>query len=634
MTIRLPSRPLPFPRESAIGYLLRLGVANDFASLTWLQAYRKHVAHEANDFEQFFLQSTGYPVHALQQLWGPSSSALPIRPEKKLGIKTTYWNLHHRRWCPDCLREKPYWRAEWLITLLVACPVHQRTLHEHCPACHKPVGWYSGGLTLCRCGQALDEGPTTTASSAVLGVSKLISDKFATACGMSSSEPVPSTNLETLLETVHLARLLDLIWVLGCYTHDRSLKKPLKVQNHHRVHVALPIVESGGALLVRWPQAFHDFMSELSDQSQQYALDLRLFLGTHLQALSKALSHPELHFVRHEFEQFVSDKWKGVIVNRHRFVNQYVAEHHSVITAKEAAEMLDSTRKKVVALVDEGLIQGWYLASQGQRRFLVVDRESVNRFQEGGDGQLFDLVGAAKYLGTTRTRMRLFVTSGLLSPAYRPEGKADEYAKWVFKKIELDRLLGGLTVRLHDTPDCKSLISIAQICRGRTRDGADLVTILRALQNGVLQVVARDPCQHGLQGLLLDRNQFERWFAGILPEKQVFALAPAARYLGIKEHVLYWLRDRGLLFGFVYPDGPNKPRLKRETLDHFKERYVWGRALGQLTGFGEKSASRAMLTQSVWPVSGPSVDGGTTYLFLRADVEAYMAEKALAQWQL
>ncbi|WP_084612596.1 TniQ family protein [Pseudogulbenkiania sp. MAI-1] len=627
MTIRLPSRPLPFPLESAMGYLLRLGVANDFASLTWLQAYRKHVAIEVKDFEQFFLQATGHPPHTLQQLWGPSSSALPARPEKRLGIKTIYWNLHHRRWCPDCLREKPYWKAEWLVTLQVACPVHQRALHEQCPACHQPVGWYSGGLTLCRCGQPLDEGPVTTVSPAVLEISRLISDKFAAACGMSSSESVPSTTLDTLLEPVHLARLLDLVWTLGCYTHDRSLKKPLKVQDHHRVHVALPIVESGSALLVRWPQAFHDFMSDLSDQSQQYALNLRLFLGIHLQALSKALSHPELHFVRHEFERFVSDKWKGVIVNRHRFVNQYIADHHSVITAKEAAEMLDITRKKVVALVNEGHIRGWYPESQGSRQFLVVDRESVNRFKQGSDGQLFNLMGAAEYLGTTKGRMRLFVASGLLSPAYRPEGKAESYANWVFEKKELDRLLGGLEVKLHATPDCVSLVSLAQICRGRTRDGADLVTVLQALQEGKLQVVARDPCRRGLQGLLLEREQFESWFAGILPEKQVFALAPAARYLGIKEHVLYWLRDRGLLFGFVYPDGPNKPRLTRETLDRFKERYVWGRMLGQLTGFGEKSASRAMLAQGVWPVTGPSVDGGTTYLFLRADVEVYLAQK-------
>jgi hypothetical protein len=134
----------------------------------------------------------------------------------------------------------------------------------------------------------------------------------------------------------------------------------------------------------------------------------------------------------------------------------------------------------------------------------------------------------------------------------------------MFEQAELDQLLGGLAAPMHLTPDCASLISLNQICRGRARDGADLVTVLRAVCAGELPIVARDPCQLGLKGLLLDRHRFETWFAARLPEKQVFALAPAACYLGLKEHVLNWLRDRGLLFGFIYPDGPDKPRLTRD----------------------------------------------------------------------
>ena len=197
----------------------------------------------------------------------------------------------------------------------------------------------------------------------------------------------------------------------------------------------------------------------------------------------------------------------------------------------------------------------------------------------------------------------------------------------MFERAELDRLLHGLSTELHTTPDCPSVVSLAEICRGRTRDGADLVTLLRALQGGELTVIARDPCRPGIQGLLLDRQRFEAWFAARLPEQEDFALAAAARYLGLKEHVLYWLRDRGLLD--LPGEGGNKKklRLSRASLDRFKERYVWGRGLGALTGFGEKSASRAMLGQGVWPITGPTVDGGTTYLFLRADVLAYLARR-------
>lgn len=620
----LPFRPLPQPLESAIGYLLRLGGANGFPSLTWLQAYRKHMGLPAQDFEVFFEQATGHGSLALLNLWGPSSALLPIRPEKRLGIKNTYWNLRYRRWCPECLREHGYWRAEWLLTLQIACPVHQRLLHELCPFCEQPVGWYSGELVRCRCGGELAQGARIEVTPPLQAIASLLSQKFAAACEHGPSMSISDCGLGQLLADVHVARLLELLWALGCYTHHRALKKPLKVQHHHRIAVALPVLESAAQILLGWPTAFHDFMAELSDPAQRQALDLHLFIGLHLKALSKALNHPELHFVRQEFELFVAANWRGVIVDRHRFTDPHLTAVQPVITGKEAAEILGISRKKVEVLVSEGHIQGWYPDTKGSRRFLVVDRESVRRFQQGCSGGLFTLVEAAHYLGTSRPRIRLLVAEGILKPTFKPGVQQGQSAHWMFDQTELDRLLGGLSTQMHSTPSCNSLISLDQICRGRARDGADLVTLLRAIQVGELAIVARDPCQPGLRGILLDRSSFNAWFAARLPEKQVFALAAAARFLGLKEHVLYWLRDRGLLYGFVYPDGPGKPRLTRQTLEQFKERYVWGHSLGQLTGFGWTSASRALLAQGVWPVSGPTVDGGLTYLFLRSDVVAFL----------
>jgi len=628
MTLRLPFRPLPFPLESAIGYLLRLGAANDFPSLTWLQAYCKHSAIQARSFEVFFAQSTGHDRDALLNLWGPSCSTQPIQPEKKLGIKATYWNLHHRRWCPDCLREQGYWKAEWLLTLQIGCPTHHRLLQEDCPSCKLPINWYNGELLRCRCGQSLTETKTAPLTPVLTQLAQLVTDKFSAACGLEAQPKADSSSLSELLQDVHLARLLDLLWAVGSYTRHRSLCKPLKVCDHHRIKVALPVLESVASLLADWPKSFHDFLSGLSDQSQQYALDLRSFLGLHLRALNTALRHPELHFVRREFERFVSNEWKGVITDRHHFSSENIKIEQLAITAKEAAETLGISRHKLSTLVDKGIIQGWWQQTSGRRRFLTVNRDSVLRFQQGSAGQLFTLVEAAAYLGTTRSRVRLFVEASLINPVHQPDSQLDQHAHWAFTKAELDRLLHGLTSELHTTPDCTSVVSLAEICRGRTRDGADLVTLLQALQRGELTVNSRDPCRPGIQGLLLDRQKFETWFAARLPEKEVFALAAAARYLGLKEHVLYWLRDRGLLNLGCEDGNKRKLRLSRASLDHFKERYVWGRGLGALTGFGEKSASRAMLGQGVWPITGPTVDGGTTYLFLRVDVLAYLARRA------
>ncbi|WP_215779850.1 TniQ family protein [Paludibacterium sp. B53371] len=626
----LPFRPLPRPLESAIGYLLRLGAANDFPSLSWLQAYCKHLALPAQGFEDFIAGSTGHSVEELLNLWGPSCSTLPIGPKKLLGIKTIYWNLHLRRWCPLCLREHGYWRAEWLLTLQIGCPIHQCLLLDRCPSCARPVSWYSGEVLQCRCSHPLTEGTTESLPASLARATEWVSTKFSTACSgyrPLDTDPEPAS---TLLAELHLARLLDLLWALGCYVHHRELGKPLKVQNHHRLAIVQPILTSAADILADWPAAFHRFMDKLVDPSQQHALDLRQFLGIHLQALSKALNHPELHFVRIEFERFVSERWKGVIAERHHFIVDDISLQHPVITANEASEIMGISRQKLATLVSARQIHGWYQHSPGTRRYLVVDRASVERFRQGSAGALFTLTDTARYLGTTRPRVRLFVESSLIHPCYTPGESDNGHSHWMFQKAELDQLLGGLSLALHPTPDCASLMSLEEICRGRTRDGADLVTLLRALQNQTLTVVARDPCKPGLQGLLLNRQQFESWFVAILPEKDQFALAAASQYLGIKEHVLYWLRDRGLLHGFVHSDNDGKPRLTRQALDSFKQLYVWGRSLGQLTGFGEKSASRAMLNQGVWPITGPTVDGGTTYLFLRADVMAYLDRRERA----
>ncbi|BBF84013.1 hypothetical protein DLM_0341 [Aquitalea magnusonii] len=629
MTPLLPIHPSPLPLESEIGYLLRLGAANDFHSLTWQQNYRRHMGLPPTNFDDFVELTTGHGPDVLRNLWGPSCSDLPIQSFKKLGIKTTYWSLDHRRWCPDCLREQSYWKAEWLITLQVACPHHRRLLQELCPACGQLVGWYSGGLTHCRCGQDLTAAAHIPASANLLQISQRICDKLSEATEIS----VPPNKLLTinhgltrLLAAVQLPRLLDLIWALGCYGHFGSLKKSLKVHGHHRMDVALPILESAAEMLVQWPDAFHSFMQQASDQSQAHALHLHLFAGPHLLALNRALNHPELHFVRHEFERFVSAHWKGVIAARHRFAADTSTEH-STILAKEAMAMLGISRRKLATLINEGHIRGWYQQSKGSLRFFVVDRASVRQFQQNCAGKLFTLAETAEYLATTIPRVRLLVQAELLKAAHRPNGHNLRRNHWVFEKSQLDMLLGGLTLEIHPTPECDSVMSLEKICRARSRDGADFVTILQAIQAGELKCIARDPSHHGIRGLLLDRQQFEDWFTERLRFKEFFTMRPAAHYLGLKEHVLYWLRDRRLLSGFTYPNEASHLSLPKTALDQLKARYAWGKSLEEMTGYGRKSASRALINRGIVPVTGPTVDGGTTYLFLREDIQRFMASQ-------
>ncbi|NWK76913.1 TniQ family protein [Aquitalea sp. LB_tupeE] len=629
----LPVRPLPKPSESTIGYLLRLGAANDFQSLPRLQNYRKHIGMPAQSFEEFVKLATGHGPDLQQNLWGPSSSDLPIQPNKKLGIKSTYWSLDHRRWCPDCLREGGYWKAEWLITLQVACPNHQRLLHEQCPSCNQPVGWYSGGLTHCRCGQVLTVGPLSAVSDSVIQIAQMISIKLAEATSSDTNFKPPhpvEVGLAQLLADVRLPRFLDLLWALGCNGRYGELKKSLKVPDHHRIAIAFPVLDCAAQMLTHWPRSFHSFMLGLCDQSQAHALHMYRFVGAQLLALNRTLTHPELHFVRHEFERFVSEHWKGVIADRHRFADDIAAEHPTIL-AKEAMEKLGITRKKLITLVNQGHIQGWYQQSKGELRFLVIDRQSVLRFKQNSEGKLFTLAQAAEYLATTIPRVRLFVKGGLLTAVYQPEGGNERRLRWVFEKSDLDKLLGGLNIQVHATPDCDSVISLEKICRSRSSHGADLVTLLNAIRAGELDCIARDPCYPGIRGLMLDMKQFETWFTARWQSQPFFTMQLAARYLGLKGYTLHWLRDHGFLHDLLPPERTRGLSLPKTTLDRFKSRYLWGHALEEMTGYGRSNVARALINRGLIPVTGPMVDGGTTYLFLRQDVQDFLKRHGSAE---
>lgn len=55
-----------------------------------------------------------------------------ILPKSKL-------NKHGLMYCPLCLKDDPYFKISWRLTLNVACPVHKIKLVNCCPHCSEPV---------------------------------------------------------------------------------------------------------------------------------------------------------------------------------------------------------------------------------------------------------------------------------------------------------------------------------------------------------------------------------------------------------------------------------------------------------------------------------------------------------------
>jgi len=54
-------------------------------------------------------------------------------------IRGRYPRLKGLRYCPECLREKEYFRKEWRLSFYAVCPEHGSFLVDSCPECGEPV---------------------------------------------------------------------------------------------------------------------------------------------------------------------------------------------------------------------------------------------------------------------------------------------------------------------------------------------------------------------------------------------------------------------------------------------------------------------------------------------------------------
>jgi len=72
----------------------------------------------------------------LDETVSPNNRNNLISPVK---IRGRYPRLKGLRYCPECLKEKEYFRKEWRLSFYTVCPEHGGFLVDSCPDCGEPV---------------------------------------------------------------------------------------------------------------------------------------------------------------------------------------------------------------------------------------------------------------------------------------------------------------------------------------------------------------------------------------------------------------------------------------------------------------------------------------------------------------
>lgn len=609
--------PKPTRTESMLGYCLRLGDANGFRHMKWLSAILTKCETPSTGVDNLTLL-TGHSPQELSLLGGPAPAALGPISNWRLGLKVTYWNHGHRRWCPLCLQQQGIWKTEWMLALQVACPAHQVLLQEHCPGCGTLVPWHRGSMFHCPCGADLRRSHTAPATLQLLELASQVSAAFHLATGQSYMPQIHAAGTFPLLAPLHLPQLCDLLWLFGAYALHCPGTKPQKIPDHGQMNVILPFLSMAIHILNDWPHHFHQLLNEYTHPVAGQTASLRVYLRQLHQALAKLLVHPDLQFLRQEFECYVHTRWQDKLI-----LQPELRAAHPIISATEAAKALKIPIRTLLRLIAAGALKGCQTIGAHGKTNWLVERASVELFSRQKHGVL-NLAQVESLLRVTQKRIRLLTEHGLLKAVCKETGSVVNSRQWLFHHADINKFLEQLSHgSISTTPECAQLVSFWEITKRWMQGNDAFLAVTQALCAGELRVLGRSPADSGLRALLVSREAFKAWHQKYRLSRGFFTIPEAARHIGMNKNLFYHLINTGYVSTHMEPFGYANKKItvvRLDNLERFTRDYVWGRNLGRLLGLSEHAASSALLSKGIPPICGPTLDGAEGYVFRKADI--------------
>ena len=376
-------RATPIAGESLLGFLWRIAARNRI-SISALHGMAGNW-HKTNTPLPGMVERlailTGVPTDVLNSL---SYRVEDKRSAKLEGHLVPRYLLawEPRRVCPDCLTESLHHRAVWDVSLVAACPVHGRILALHCDTCERPLEWLGDDPWKCACGQDFRRIQTPLVPSDDLIGTGFVYGLLGQPGGTEerrSSAPFRDLSVGEaldLLRAMAMTRPAMARWGLvssrvteGVHlTVDEAFKAcetwPVRLPEFIRAsadRVGDPLRLWADGLLPRSPdseQAAKDVLLALEMAVVRPASTKPINPALTLQEAAVMLGITEARLSRLSkcFSSLRADKMGRRTLDQEE-VEAFVATRQGLVTARQAAAMLDVSATSFQALVLAGLIR-------------------------------------------------------------------------------------------------------------------------------------------------------------------------------------------------------------------------------------------------------------------------------------
>ena len=572
---------VPFPDEGLLGYLHRIAEANGLDGGEVVRMFKM-----AEDVDP----SRGSAKYARIEWLGVSREVRsPATQPMRL------WNIRRRRYCPECLAEKPYWRAAWSVSLATVCVRHETCLCDSCPKCGRALDWRDPRLGYCgECGEPLATKAEKAAPETVWLAKELLPRVEGRVTGLAPRFRHLS------LEDFH-----GLALCLGARGADPRSRNAMKIAGFGTVEVAHSVAMAAARALFRWPEGFRRLVAAVrSRRTDQPGWRLARALGSLYFDIYRRLAGMDYDFVREAFESYLAECWDAPLSAKNKFVGVATVESRRWVPLAEAAARIGMRPATIAAAAENHRIPSRERQDRSGRRILLIDLASLRREAERLEEPI-SLAETAELLGLTKLRVRQLLDARLLQTygATRAPGQ-----RWSVSSASAAKILEFAADAKHIANPPVGYVSLNHLLRFRTRTPTAFVRVMSAVSNGEILVAGWNGSERKLGGWMFRVDDVEALGAGLATGVGLLSVPKAAHALGVKQEVAYALARAGVLKTRRGSTGARQVRLvSAKNLDDFRRRYVFSPELAKVFCESSKSLPARLLQRGILPVAGPAI---------------------------
>ena len=618
--MKLLLRPKPKKYENLRGYILRLAQVNGYADIRPLlqlanlssnQYYDNASAYVFKNKSLIHLSIiTSIPLHVLNALrYGSDKEKNSLILGHKISNK--HLRLDYPRICFQCLRSENIALAIWDLPAITACPIHKIELFDHCPECYLRLRWNRPGVNLCHnCDCDFRDYSSDKSPHEEYRLSRLIYQ-------LSMNKNVNYRGIPTVLRDHSLAEVLDVVCSLAYLDyqltpefHETGIQLSIKTSVNTLLHTHFC---NAMQLLDKWPDNFCKFLSTSRKLRRGRAASY---------GISKEIGAPFYHLKANRYKPIYEPLWQAY-------------SDYRAIETKNTSTKLQQDRAKaefvsMKAAAKELQIRTYQLElfikrlnikirkSSGARKFIL---RNDMRYISELITNLRSMDETAVQLGCSIYQLRQLIRGNIITPFRGPT--IDKTRDWLFEAKTVDDfqqqiLKRSLTAgfRTSHQLDLNQTQHKLRYYRLSFRD------LVQAILDGSIQP-ARAKRTTGFQDFKFSAPEIEA-LRGKPESATNYWQPPEIRnHLGCKRYIVFELMNSGHLpCEKINLPGRTRPvfACKIRQVKAFHNKYILLQEIASQLNVSKKKAKLLLFYEDIEPVSGPNIDNGHSWLYLRTQV--------------